>query len=182
MRDAPKRENKNNDNRVVFFMNPVEFSLETLSKDTHAAVASRLAKRRGFAYECVVRGNAQSLLCCRPYDLFIHAHDDDSTKTTVTLLGLSILHNQFHCMTTLLWLGACPDDICATYMFTFMQWHRWVNMTARDLCKTNVHASITLQLFEKRRAQLSAMQWVLVNIPACWRDLSEDVLRRLRYA
>lgn len=136
---------------------------------------------RGLAYGHVVLGDVDGLLSCRELDLD-RTYSDYVHKTIVTLLGLSILKNQYPCMTALLWMGASPDGICASVEFTFIENKRQVHLTGRDLCKTNLLASVTLQLFEMHQAQLSATQWALVNIPACWRDLSEDVLRRLRYA
>lgn len=136
---------------------------------------------RGPAYNYVVLGDVDGLLSCRGLDLDRIYHDCVH-RTLVTLLGLSILKNEFECMTTLLWLGASPEGICASVEFTFLENRRQVHLTGRDLCKTNLLASATLLLFETRSAQLCVTQWALVNIPACWRDLSEDVLRRLRYA
>lgn len=135
----------------------------------------------GPAFDHVKKGNSEGLLQCRGLD-FMRTYDDMAQKSRVTLLGLCVLDSQFECMMTLLWMGANPNHICASFEFRFAQWKRWINLTGRDMCATNEGALITLHLFETRRAQLSAMQWVLVNIPACWRDLSEDILRRLRYA
>jgi hypothetical protein len=136
---------------------------------------------RGPAYGYVVLGDVDGLLSCRGLDLD-RTYCDYVHKTIVTLLGLSILKNQYACMAALLWTGAIPDGICASVEFTFLENKRQVHLTGRDLCKTNLLASVTLQLFEMHQAQIYVTQWVLVNIPACWRDLSEDVLRRLRYA
>jgi hypothetical protein len=138
-------------------------------------------RQDGPAFDCVIKGNAEGLLQCWGLDLK-RDYQDLAHRTSVTLLGLSILKNEYSCMRTLLWLGANPDDICASFGFEFLQCQRHVNLTARELCKTDFSANIVLHLYELHRALLNATQWCIANMPAEWRDLAEGILIRLRHA
>ena len=140
-----------------------------------------VAKQKGHAFECVLKGDAEGLLCFRELD-FRQVYRDTTQNTTMTLFGLCVLRRRYKCMKVMLWRGADPDETCAVFRLQCFGASTELAITGRYLCEYSMSSNIILRRFERRRAQLSATQWVLVNIPACWRDLSEDVLRRFRYA
>lgn len=134
------------------------------------------------AMECVCKDDAEALLMCREVNVY-YEYRDMRQGTVVTLLGLSIMRRATKCMRVLLMeYGVNTEDVCLKFGVQFLRTAVPLTMTGRKFAKTHKLTRDVLAMCDLRRAQLSAMQWVLVNIPACWRDLSEDVLRRLRYA
>lgn len=134
------------------------------------------------AINSVLKDDATSLLRCVDVDVS-HMYEDVRHQARITLLGLSILNRRICCMLTLLMdLDTDPDIVCAIFWIGFLRTTVPLTMTGRDFANMNEETRRVIDQYDLRRAQLRATQWALVNIPACWRDLSEDVLKRFRYA